>query len=143
VTAPPSSQREIVINDMRELVFPLFSVPSEGDTIRSKQRIFLGTGFFVSKRGDAITASHILPPPASLQAGHRVIAVVHRNGVQHICWVTRVASLGTFDVALFHVDIAPTTYWRINDAEVLPGTDVQIVGIPSHEVHQEGKECES
>jgi hypothetical protein len=130
----------LTIDDARDYIFPLFLVPAEENAIRMEPRKFLGTAFFVSKRGDAITAGHVMPPPANLEPGHRVVAVIFREGREEVCWVTHAAAFQQFDVALLHVNASETKFLPISVVEVVPGTDVALIGIPDHEVWGAGKE---
>jgi hypothetical protein len=129
-----------VIEDGRELIFPIFSVPAAGDGIYLEQRVFLGTGFFVSKQGDAVTARHVLPSPEQLRHGHRLVAVCVCDGREQPCWITHAAPFDAWDVALLHVDMADTRYLPLRAGDVSAGTDVQFIGIADHEAWGGGKE---
>jgi len=74
----------LIIDDAREYIFPLFLVESQEDGVLLESRIYLGTAFFVSECGDAITANHILPEPDNLPHGKRVVAIV-QQGSEHKC----------------------------------------------------------
>lgn len=130
----------LVLDDAREYIFPLFSVDSKDNGVFLESRVFLGTAFFVSKRGDAITANHILPKPDDLPRGKRVVAVVQRGTEQQVCWLTHAAAFDDCDLALIHVNLDRTKYLPVSDEEVTLGSDVQLIGIPSHEVWVSGKE---
>ena len=129
-----------VLDDAREYIFPLFLVDSQDNGIFLESRTFLGTAFFVTKCGDAITANHVLPKPESLPPGKKVVAVVQEGREQKVCWLTDAASFETYDFALIHVNIECTKYLKLNDTEIFAGTDVQLIGVPSHEVWMTGKE---
>lgn len=130
----------LVLDDAREYIFPLFLVESKENGVFLESRIFLGTAFFVSKCGDAITANHILPKPDDLPVGKRVVAVVQRGAEQQVCWLTHAASFEESDLALIHINLESTKYLTLNDEDIPAGTDVQLIGIPSHEVWLTGKE---
>jgi hypothetical protein len=130
----------LILNDAREYIFPLFLVESQGNGIFLESRVFLGTAFFVSKCGDAITANHVLPKPDDLPAGKQVVAIVQRGTKQQVCWLTHAAAFDGNDLALIHVNIDDTKYLSISDEEISAGSDVQLIGIPSHEVWLSGKE---
>lgn len=129
-----------MLNDAREYVFPIFAVEAQDNGVFMQSRAFLGTAFFVTKRGDAITAAHVLPDSEALEGGRRLVAVVARNGVEEVCWITHSAKLPSFDFALLHINLAETKYLPIGAPEVGAGTDIQMIGIPSHEVRNSGKE---
>jgi V8-like Glu-specific endopeptidase len=130
----------LVLDDAREYIFPLFSVDSKDNGILLGSRVFLGTAFFVSKRGDAITANHILPKPEDLAPAKRLVAVVQRGADQQVCWLTHAAAFEQCDLALIHINLDQTRYLQVSDQEVTLGSDVQLIGIPSHEVWLSGKE---
>lgn len=129
-----------VLDDAREYIFPLFLVESRDDGVFLESRTFLGTAFFVTKRGDAITANHVLPRPNDLPANKRVVAIVQRGTEQQVCWLTHAAVFEECDLALIHVNLELTKYLTLSDEDVLAGSDVQLIGIPSHEVWLSGKE---
>jgi hypothetical protein len=132
--------KTLIIEDAREYIFPIFSVPTKDNGIFLEQRIYLGTAFFVTKHGDAITAGHVLPKPEELKKEHRLIALVVQNGKQTPCWITHCAKFELFDVALLHVNLEITKYLQVSADEVPGGTDVSTVGIPAHEVWGSGME---
>lgn len=105
-----------------------------------ESREFLGTAFFVSKQGDAITANHVLPQPANLPENKKVVAIVQHGSEQKTCWITHFAAFAECDFALIHVNIDNTKFLTLSDCEVPAGSDIQIVGIPKHEVYLAGKE---
>lgn len=129
-----------VLDDAREFIFPLFLVDSQDNGVYLESRVFLGTAFFVTKRGDAITADHVLPKPHELPAGKRVVAIVQQGAEQQVCWLTHAASFEACDLALLHVNLENTKYLSLNDVEISAGADVQLIGVPSHEVWLSGKE---
>ena len=131
---------ELIINDGREYIFPLFLVETNNNEIYLESRQFLGTAFFVSKQGDAITANHVMPQPADLPENKRVVAIVQHGAEQKACWITHFATFAGYDFALIHVNIDNTKYLTLSDCEVPAGSDIQIVGIPKHEVYSAGKE---
>ena len=130
----------LVIEDAREYIFPLFLVETEGNGVYLESREFLGTAFFVSKHGDAMTANHFVPKPESLPANKQVVAIVQRGLEQQVCWITHYACIEKYDFALMHINLQDTKYLILNDEDVPLGSDVQLVGIPSHEVWLAGKE---
>jgi trypsin-like peptidase len=130
----------LIIEDSREYIFPIFSVRTQGNSVLLASRLFLGTAFFVTKCGDAITANHVIPEPEALEAGRGIVAVVLQDGEQKVCWITHAAKFESWDMALIHVNLEHTKYFKITIERIPAGTDVQIVGIPHHEVWNAGKE---
>ncbi len=100
----------IVLEDAREYIFPLFIVDSEDNGVYLESRQFVGTAFFVSSRGDAITAGHVLPDPSTLPPLKRLVAVVQRGDVAEVCWITHAACLPEWDLGLIHVNLEGTKY---------------------------------
>lgn len=129
-----------VIDDGREYIFPLLLVDSHDNSVDIDSRKFLGTAFFVTKQADAVTAGHVLPNPADLPDGKKVIAVIQQGEEQHICWLTHAALFEKWDLALLHVNINNTKYLPLSDENVFSGSDIVLIGIPNHEVWNAGKE---
>jgi hypothetical protein len=98
----------LVVEDARKYVFPVFSARAQDNGVLLESRRFLGTGFFVTKRGDAITANHVIPTPDALEEGRRLIAIVQVDGEAKVCWITRAAKFELFDIVLFHVNLSQT-----------------------------------
>ena len=130
-----------VLEEARSYIFPLFLVTAKGDAdIDLDGRQFLGTGFFVTPKGDAITAAHIVPSPQNIPAGKRVVAVVQEGEKQLICFLTHSAAFENDDLGLIHLQVKSTKFLNLADAVIPAGTDIQMIGIPSHEVWMNGKE---
>jgi hypothetical protein len=130
----------LILDDAREYIFPLFMVDSKDNGVFLESRNFLGTAFFVTRCGDAITASHVVPKPDDIPTGKCVIAIVQRGIEQQVCWIKSADSFENCDFALIHVNIGRTKYLTLTDEEVVPGSDIQLIGIPSHELWRTGKE---
>ena len=129
-----------VLEEARQYIIPLFTMRADGNGVFAESRKFLGTAFFVTRQGDAVTAAHVLPPPASLADDLRLVAVVVIDGEEQVCWVNHAAVFEAFDVALIKVNLACTKYLSVSAEPVLSGRDVQVIGIPNHEVVSAGKE---
>ena len=130
----------LTLEDAREYIFPIFSVEAEDNGVHLDTRIYLGTASFVTKKGDAITASHVLPIRDELQSKRRLVAIILRDGKETVCWITHAAKFEAFDLALLHVNLDETKYLPLSSQEVISGTDIQIVGIPSNDINRSGKE---
>jgi hypothetical protein len=128
------------LEDAREYIIPLFLVDANDNGVFLQSREFLGTAFFVTAQGDAITACHVIPDPGDLPDGKRVVAIVQRGDKQEICWITHAAVFQAYDLALIHVNLIDTKFLQLSEEEVLAGTDIQLIGIPSHELWLSGKE---
>jgi hypothetical protein len=119
------------LSNAREYVVPLFTARAAGNTVQIDARRFVGTAFFVTKQGDAITAGHVVPRVQDMNDGRRLVAVVRRNGQQVVCWVTHAARFEQFDVALVHINLVDTKFLPIAVVEVPAGTDEEVIGIPT------------
>jgi hypothetical protein len=131
---------DLVLEDAAEYVFPIFSVVADGDGVYLEDRHFLGTGFFVTKRGDAITANHVLPEPDQIALNRRIVAIVRVAGQAQTCWINKALKGAKFDFCLFKVNLTATNCLPISSEPVEWGADVYTIGIPSHELHASGKE---
>lgn len=129
-----------VLEEARQYIIPLFTMKADGNGVFVETRKFLGTAFFITRHGDAVTAAHVLPPPESLAEDVRLVAVVVVDGKEELCWVSKAAVFEAFDIALLKVNLTTTKYLSVSAAPVFAGTDVQIIGIPNHEVVGRGKE---
>lgn len=130
-----------VLQDARSYIFPIFLVTAKGpNDVDLDGRQFLGTGFFVTPKGDAISAAHVVPMPNDVPAGKKVVAVVQEGEKQLVCFLTHTARFENDDLGVLHFKAENTKYLNVNDAEIPAGTDVEMIGIPSHEVWMNGKE---
>lgn len=132
-----------IIHDIREYIFPIFSVPvdaADDNKIFFDKRKYLGTGFFVTKQGDAITACHVIPTPDELEKNHKLIAVVMHEGNQTTCWINKALKYSDIDLALIGLNLKNTKYLKFSDEQIYPGQDVNIIGYPSHSTNNSGLE---
>ena len=62
------------LDDAREYVFPLLHVKADAEknAVHSADQVYLGTAFFVTKKGDAIASAHTIPSPDDLPPGRRL-----------------------------------------------------------------------
>lgn len=132
--------KSIVIEDIREYIFLIFSVRHEENNIFMDSRTYLGTGFFVSKQGDAFTAGHVIPSPEDIGSDRRLIAITMRQGKPEVCWINKALKFDELDIALIEVNIKGNRYFNLTTEEIYSGTDIQAIGFPSHEMNLRGKE---
>ncbi len=130
----------MILEDAREYIFPIFLMAASEATVSTNGACYLGTGFFVTKHGDALTAAHVLPSPEDIPPGMRLVAVVLRDGREQVAWINQACVLERDDVAIFRVNLDETPPLSCSEATVLPGDDVVCIGIPSHRVHGSGLE---
>lgn len=133
-----------MIENAKEVIFALFFLPMKGGEPQLESRKFLGTGFFVSRLGDAMTAAHTLPKPESVDEDHWVVAALKRDGQEVLCRILHGAAWPKWDLALFKVSLGTTSettrYLELPGVETPAGTDVELIGVPDHEVWNSGKE---
>lgn len=132
---------KFVLDDAREYVFCLFlGREDEYAVVLQDSLEYLGTAFFVSKKGDAITAAHVIPPDTSLDADQHLYAISIRDGKTQVYRVLMAAVFEESDLAICRVNVNDNPYLKVSFARHSAGTDVVTIGIPEHEVYQSGKE---
>jgi hypothetical protein len=128
----------IELDDIREYVFPLF-VGDDPDRLSMNQPIhlanenFLGTGFFITKNGVALTAGHCVLPPDNLP-GKALLAIVWDGDHPRAQKVTTAFVLENHDIGILKISFSPSKYLPLSFKQVHMGEDVSAVGIPSHSV---------
>lgn len=129
----------IDLADICEYVVPLFvaedptSLHPDQPVVVTRDR-FLGTAFFISKNGVALTAAHCVPAPAAIPGGHAFLAIVwdgHRARAQQVQLATVLAPQ---DLAVLKVAYSPTKYLPVSFEPVHMGEDIVTVGVPLHSV---------
>jgi len=130
------------LDDAREYVFPLLHVKADAEKngVFADDSVYLGTAFFVTKKGDAIASAHTIPAPQDLPAGRRLIAVVVIDGKQTPCWINYVAVFNELDLALVKVNLQSTRFLNVSFETVSNGVDVALVGIPDHSTMGKGRQ---
>lgn len=131
---------DVIFSDARDYLFPIFEVTVVDNTFDLSTRRYLGTGFYGSPIGDAITAAHVLPKQSDLGPDRKLIAWVMIDGEEGAAWITKWAVFEAFDVALFSVNLPTTKFFATSDIRIDPGTDLTVVGFPSHQVLGKGIE---
>lgn len=131
--------------DIREYVVPLF-VAEDPAKLRPDQPVvvsrdrFLGTAFFISKNGVALTAGHCAPDPASIAHGHAFLAVIW-NGQRPCAQQVQLAKvLDQQDVAVLKIAHSPSKYLPVSFETIHMGQDIVTVGVPLHSVTSEDYE---
>jgi hypothetical protein len=141
VTRPAST---ILIEDARQGIFAVFSLPVRDGKAELDSRRFLGTGFFVSRHGHAMTAAHVLPHPQDVAPDEWIAAALVHEGREVLCKVLGGAVWPKLDLSLFQVGLGEavreTQYLNLAGVEAPSGTDVEVIGVTEHEVWGGGKE---
>jgi hypothetical protein len=128
-----------VLADIREYVVPLFiaenpaSLRADQPVVVSRDR-FVGTAFFVTKNGVALTAGHCVPDPASIPAGHTFLAITWSGTRAHAQQVQMATPVKDQDIAILKISHSPSKYLPVCFDPVHMGEDVLSVGVPLHSV---------
>lgn len=130
------------LDDAREYIFPLLSVRAGADKndVYMENYVYLGTAFFITKKGDAIASGHTVPSQEELPAGRRLVAIVLVEGKQQVCWVNYAARFEVLDFALVKINLQQTKFLDVSFDIVHNGTDLSLIGIPEHSISGTGKE---
>lgn len=125
--------------DIREYVVPLFvaedpeCLSPDQPVIVSRDR-FLGTAFFISKNGVALTAAHCVPPPSSIPSGRAFLAIIWDGERPRAQQVQMASVLDNQDIAVLKIAHCPSKYFPVSFEPVNMGEDVATVGVPDHSV---------
>jgi len=132
---------KLILDDARGYVFCLFlGKEDENSAVIQDSLEYLGTAFFVSKKGDAITAAHVIPPDALLDADQHLYAISVKDGKTQVYRVLMAAVFEESDLAICRVNVDDNPYLEASFTRHSAGTDIVTIGIPEHEVYQSGKE---
>lgn len=136
----PNAPGLLHIEDARDVVLPLFEMRRDGDKVDVDSRRYLGTAFFITKRGDALTAAHVLPLPESVPDGHIVVAAIRVNGETKYSTVRMALRWDQLDVALIRLNVERSEYLRTSAKKMAMGEEVTSFGVPDHQVWGKGLE---
>jgi hypothetical protein len=133
------------VDDIREFVFPLY-IADDPSRLQPDQPIvlsntnYLGTGFFISKNGVALTAGHVIPSPDQIPDGKALLAVVYDGELPRGQQVQIAFVHDKFDIAVLKVAFSPKKYLPVSFEPAHMGEDVMAIGIPEHSVSGPHKE---
>ena len=131
----------LILEDAREYVFCLFKGKEDNDSVVQTDSLeFLGTAFFVTKKGDAITAAHVLPPSSSLAEDEHLYAIAKSGGNTAIYRVLMAAVFEESDLAICRINVDGNPYLEVSFERHNAGTDVMTLGVTDHDIYQQGKE---
>lgn len=119
--------------DFKNHIFPIFIGPFKKEGI-PKEVEFLGTGFFVTSNGIAITANHCLPKPEQLNNKCILIGIWDNGNIklQKVFSHVRIPSL---DIAILKIDNIKSKKFNISYEELKMGTpDVFSIGFPWYSI---------
>lgn len=130
----------LVINELREYIFGLFLGKECSENVVDDSNLqFLGTAFFVSKRGDAVTANHVIPA-RPLEGKERIFGIMMKGRDVVVYKLIVSARFEASDFALLRFDISDVPFFELDFNEHLIGTDVLAFGYADHDLHGKGKE---
>ena len=115
-------KKGLVLDNAYEYIVPLFVLPVTAGGPSIESRRFLGTAFFVTSRGDAITAAHVIQLESVPGDRSVLVALVSVEGQLMYVEVTSAVAVGAFDMALLRVDIARVSTFRFRLSPCLPET---------------------
>ena len=135
----------VTLDDIREYVFPLY-IADDPVRLKPDQPVvlsnanYLGTGFFISKNGVALTAGHLTLSPEQVPEGKALLAVVY-DGERPRGQQVQIAFIpDNYDIAVLKVAFSPKKYLPLSFEPVYMGEDVSAIGIPEHSVSGPHKE---
>jgi hypothetical protein len=123
------------IDDLRSYVFCVYSgIEEPTGNLNSDSLEFLGTGFFVTKNGDALTAAHVLPSPEELEPNRNLYAILVFDGEVKFCRILMAAKFDYGDLAIFRVNTEQKSnpYFTISFEDIGNGSDVMAFGVSAH-----------
>ncbi len=130
----------LIIEDLREYVFGIFlGEETKKDVVIGDSLRFLGTAFFVSRKGDAVTANHVLPKKV-LEGNEQVYGITVKRGQTNVYKLVAAARFETSDFSLLRFDLQDCRFFEIDFSEPGIGTDVNAYGYSDHDIHGQGKE---
>ena len=132
--------KRIFTPDVRERVFPIFLIDVEERRPKTETAQFLGTGFFISSKGDAITAAHVIPRHDAMRESRVAVALLIIDGREVWSQISHAIGLIEPDIAIIKVNAEDTKFYHLNAHEVYLGQDVTVIGIPKHQVWNSGLE---
>jgi hypothetical protein len=129
----------VALDDIREYVFPLYIADDPArlkpdDPVVLSNTNYLGTGFFISKNGVALTAAHLMPAPDRVPDGKAVLAIVY-DGERPRGQQVQIAFVpDNHDISILRIAFSPARYLALSFDRVHMGEDVVAIGIPEHSV---------
>ena len=93
----------------------------------------MGTAFFITKNGIALTAAHCVPSSEDL-GEKKLYAGVWYEGRMQLFYIIASGVFGSLDIAMLKVKSPDVKYFPVLFENMILGTDVWTVGIPAHEI---------
>lgn len=129
---------KLKIIECSEYVCGIYIAQYSAEKKEISNRKFLGTGFFVTGDGLAITAAHVIPEPESMALGQVIVCTYKINGGGAVSFLEYSHQIPGFDCAMAKFFDAPTKCLPIDPAPITMGTDVELLGISEHETGPPG-----
>lgn len=132
---------ESILKDAREYVFCLFIGNEDKDHVVQKDSLkYLGSAFFVTKDGGAITAAHVIPDPDLLKEDENLYAIAKNKGKTEIYRVLSAVVIEKSDLSYCNININNNLYLETSFERHCAGEDVKTLGFTDHDLYKQGKE---
>jgi hypothetical protein len=128
----------MIIEDVRSYIFPLLLAEEVEGKVKWKTNEFLGTAFFITNNGIALTAAHCVPSPVDLGSRKLYAGIWYEGGIQ-LFYIAAATVFDNIDVAILKVKVPTVKYFPILFEDMILGSDVWTVGIPAHEIREGDK----
>jgi len=133
----------MIIDDIRDYVFPIqvgvYPENPISEMFVIDKDSFLGTGFFITKNGVALTAAHCMPNPEAL-GGKTLCAGLWDGSRIRAHRILASAQFGNLDIAVIKVENIESRFLPLSFESVSMAEDVCTVGLPLHLLWNQGIE---
>ena len=132
--------RNLEIAELREYVFCLFGgKETDPNCVDPDSLEFLGTAYFVTRKGDAITANHVIAQP-NPDSSTFVYGIWMQGKDTKIYKLNAAAIFPEADFALLRFDVETSSYLPLSFKEPNFGDDIIAFGYPAHSLHGKQRE---
>ncbi len=123
-----------VIDDVRECCFPIWCVNPKGfesGNVSIENGKYLGTGFFITKNGIALTAGHCVPSIVDLD-GDLLAAIVWDGREYKAHKIVSAFQANAADISILKVEISGAKWLDLDFDEKYMGEDLSTFGYPAN-----------
>lgn len=132
-------EQRLIIQEVRQYIFPVLIGEEEKGVLQTNSVEFLGTGFFITRNGIALSAAHVFPTLEKL-GNKKLYVLIRCDGKNEFYRVVASTVFPNIDIAIVKIEVDNVKYFPVKFKETVAGTDLTTVGIPVHEVWNSGKE---
>lgn len=133
----------MIIEDIRDHVFPIqvgiYPANLASEMFVIDKDSFLGTGFFITRNGVALTAAHCMPDPEAL-GGKSLCAGLWDGSRIRAHRVLASAQFGNLDIAVIKIENVESKFLPLSFETLPMAEDVCTVGLPAHLLWNQGIE---